>query len=96
MSKNIHILPLVTWCLVTLSLCYGFASCASQVPLDDAYHWPDKSAITATPETASPASSTSHSSASSATSQDSSTSPASPALEYINIQDTTITVRIKR
>ena len=95
MSKNIHILPLVTWCLVTLSLCYGFASCASQAPLDDAYHWEDKPAHT-TPIESGTSSATSHSSASIATSQASSTSPASPSLEYTNIQDTTITVRIKR
>ena len=86
MSKNIHILPLATWCLVTLSLCYGFASCASQAPLDDAYHWEDKPAHTTPIE----------SGTSSATSQASSTSPASPSLEYINVQDTTITIRIKR
>lgn len=71
----------------------GFCSCGTYytyLSIDDAYHWSEKS----TP-TISSSSTSSHSSASSAGSSGSAISPA-PSLEYTNIQDTTITVKIKR
>ena len=60
-------------------------ACASQLPLDDAYYWPDKKAkvvqkaepVTVEPIKAEPA------------------KPA-PTMEIISQQDTTITVRIKK
>lgn len=69
-------------------------ACASQAPLDDAYHWMDKAeqmaaAAAQTAQQSATSTSTSTSSTSSAT-------PTAPSLEYTNVQDTTITVRIKR
>ena len=55
-------------------------ACASQLPLDDAYYWPDKKAKVVQnvePSKAEPA------------------KPA-PTMEIISQQDTTITVRIKK
>ena len=67
-------------------------ACASQAPLDDAYHWPDKKANTAVSETSS-------TSSSSTIGSTVSTAPArttTPSMEVISAKDTTITVRIKR
>ena len=73
-------------------LVFCFAGCASQAPLDDAYYWPDKTASASTSTT----SATSDNSVSSTTSSgsDSSTNPST--LEYVNVQDTTVTIRIKK
>ena len=60
---------------------FCFAGCASQLPLDDAYYWPDKQAAVAEskPVTNNPSPVTDN-----------------PSLEIISQQDTTITVKIKR
>lgn len=60
----------------------GLTACGSTstIAVDDAYIWPDKSVHTEHSE----------SSASSAS------SALSPSIEYINVQDTTVTIRIKR
>lgn len=63
------------------------SSCAtSQAPLDDAYYYPDKSANTTV--TADDSSNQSNPSVSERQS--------TPVVEYLNVQDTTITVRIKK
>lgn len=65
------------------ALAVFFASChtASQVPMDDAYYWPDNAAPIRTAAT-----------------QTTPSTPTTPAstIEYTNIQDTTVTIRIKR
>ena len=74
---------------VLSALCAAFmASChtASQVPMDDAYYWPDRTIQHASHTTEN--------------------NPASlhagegeggaPAIEYLNVQDTTVTIRINR
>ena len=80
-------------------LLFILTACASQAPLDDAYHWMDKAeqmaAAAAQTAQQSAQSATSTSSSSSASSTSSAT-PTAPSLEYTNVQDTTITVRIKR
>ena len=65
---------------------FCFAGCASQLPLDDAYYWPDKKAavteskpVADNPVTDNPSQATN-----------------SPSIEIISQQDTTITVKIKR
>ena len=58
----------------------------SQAPLDDAYYWPDKSVHTEHSESSAP----------SASSASSASSPSSPSIEYTNVQDTTVTIKIKR
>jgi hypothetical protein len=65
------------------ALAVFMASChtASQVPMDDAYYWPDNAAPIRTAATQ--------------TTPSTPTTPAS-AIEYTNIQDTTVTIRIKR
>lgn len=74
---------------VLSALCAVFmASChtASQVPMDDAYYWPDRTIQHA-----------SHT-----TENNPASLPAgegqggAPAIEYLNVQDTTVTIRIKR
>lgn len=74
-------------------------ACASQAPLDDAYHWMDKAeqmAAAAAQTAQQSAQSATSSSSSSSSSSTSSATPTAPSLEYTNVQDTTITVRIKR
>lgn len=56
------------------------------IPIDDVYHWPD--AYTSS----SSASKTSSASSANSTSTTSST----PSVEYVNVQDTTVTIRIKK
>lgn len=64
----------------------GLVSCASnQVPLDDAYYWPDKSAVSTNTQTTT----TTQSTTTTATTQ-------KPLVEFISVKDTTVTVRIKR
>ena len=59
-------------------LALGLASCASQAPLDDAYHWEDKTPSKYTPQPTQ------------------ATQTTEPTLHFLNIQDTTVTVRIKK
>ena len=63
------------------------SACGVQAPLDDAYHWEDRSSTSST---------SSSSSSSSTTSSTSEPKPAQPTLEFTNVQDTTITVKIHR
>lgn len=66
-------------------------ACASQAPLDDAYHWPDKKANTVVSETQSAVAVQPTEAA-----QPTQTSPIRPTMEIVSAKDTTITVRIKR
>ena len=88
MSKFVQILSSVSFPLGRVGvglLLFALAAChtTSQAPLDDAYYWPDKSVHTEHSESSAP-------SASSATSV-----PSTP-IEYTNVQDTTVTIKIKR
>ncbi len=88
MSKFVQILRSVSFPLGRVGvglLFFALAAChtTSQAPLDDAYYWPDKSVHTEHSESSAP-------SASSATSV-----PSTP-IEYTNVQDTTVTIKIKR
>lgn len=77
-------LSYIVCCVLGLTACGS----TSTIAVDDAYIWPDKTTPVSTPaETASPAT------VSEPVSEPVSTGP---TLEYTNIQDTTITVRIKR
>ena len=73
-----------------LFLAFTACSTVQNVPIDDAYYSPavesPAPATTSAPKTAAPSSA---SSASSASSQSSS------SIEYLNVQDTTVTIRIK-
>ena len=73
---------------VLSAVAVSMTSChtTSQAPLDDAYYWPDKSVHTEHSESSAP----------SASSASSASSALSPSIEYINVQDTTVTIRIKR
>lgn len=88
MSKFVQILSSVSFPLGRIGvglLLLALAAChtTSQAPLDDAYYWPDKSVHTEHSESSTP-------SASSA--------PSTPSIpiEYTNVQDTTVTIKIKR
>ena len=88
MSKFVQILRSVSFPLGRVGvglLLLALTAChtTSQAPLDDAYYWPDKSVHTEHSESSTP-------SASSAPS-----TPSTP-IEYTNIQDTTVTIKIKR
>ena len=88
MSKFVQILRYVSFPLGRVGvglLFFALTAChtTSQAPLDDAYYWPDKSVHTEHSESSTP-------SASSAPS-----TPSTP-IEYTNIQDTTVTIKIKR
>ena len=78
---------------------FGLSACGIQAPLDDAYHWEDRAPKHSTSSKTSTTSTTGTASAPSTTSQTSQTSepkPAEPTLEFVNVQDTTITVKIYR
>ena len=88
MSKFVQILRSVSFPLGRVGvglLFFALTAChtTSQAPLDDAYYWPDKSVHTEHSESSTP-------SASSA--------PSTPSIpiEYTNVQDTTVTIKIKR
>ena len=66
--------------LTALAVMCGCSS-TQQIPLDDAYYRPGKTVPPREP---------------SSTSSTSLTSSPTPAIEYVSVQDTTITVRIKR
>lgn len=68
-------------------LLFLFTACASQLPLDDAYYWPDKRAAVVQTQPAA---------TENAAVQAGSATPAEPSMEIISAQDTTITVKIKR
>ena len=96
MSKFVQILRSVSFPLGRVGvglLLFILTACASQAPLDDAYHWMDKAE-----QMAAAAAQTAQQSATSTSSSTSTSSatPTAPSLEYTNVQDTTITVRIKR
>ena len=65
------------------------AGCSTTQPLciDDAYHWQDKTPTTQTTPSTQNTQTTPSSEA---------PAPSSPSLEYVNVQDTTVTVRINR
>jgi hypothetical protein len=72
-------------CVVAVVL----AACSTlqSLPVDDAYYWPEKHVWdTQTTQTIS----------TTPTIQTTETTEATPRLEYLNVQDTTITVKIKR
>ena len=88
MSKFVQILRSVSFPLGRVGvglLLLALAAChtTSQAPLDDAYYWPDKSVHTEHSE-------------SSASSASSAPNPSSSSIEYTNVQDTTVTIKIKR
>ena len=68
-------------CLVALI----FSACGtvSTIPIDDAYHWSDETS--STPASVTPA-----------TSDTIEATPKTSSVEYLNVQDTTVTVRIKK
>ena len=88
MSKFVQILRYVSFPLGRVGvglLLFALAAChtTSQAPLDDAYYWPDKSAQAAQ---------TTHSESSAPSTP---STPSTP-IEYTNVQDTTVTIKIKR
>ena len=85
MSKFVQILRSVSFPLGRVGvgiLLFALAAChtTSQAPLDDAYYWPDKSVHTEHSESSTP---------------NASSAPSIP-IEYTNVQDTTVTIKIKR
>ena len=70
-------------------LALGLAGCSSvQLYVDDAYHWPEKTTTASeTPKSASPSSGAPLKKAE---------EKSAPSLEFTNVQDTTITVKIHR
>lgn len=73
-------LSYIVCCVLGLTACGS----TSTIAVDDAYIWPDKTASVSTP------------SSTPATVVADEPVSTGPTLEYTNIQDTTITVRIKR
>ena len=99
MSKFVQILRSVSFPLGRVGvglLLFILTACASQAPLDDAYHWMDKAEQMAAAAAQTAQQSSTSTSTSTSTSSSSSATPTAPSLEYTNVQDTTITVRIKR
>ena len=92
MSKFVQILRSVSFPLGRVGvglLLLALAAChtTSQTPLDDAYYWPDKSVQTTT---------TPSNNAKQAEGSNSQTPSNNAVVEYTNVQDTTVTIKIKR
>ena len=92
MSKFVQILRSVSFPLGRVGvglLLLALAAChtTSQAPLDDAYYWPDKSVQTTT---------TPSNNAKQAEGSNSQTPSNNAVVEYTNVQDTTVTIKIKR
>ena len=88
MSKFVQILCSISFPLGRVGvglLLLALAAChtTSQAPLDEAYYWPDKFVHTEHSESSAP-------------SAPSASSPSSSSIEYTNVQDTTVTIKIKR
>lgn len=88
MSKFVQILRSVSFPLGRVGvglLLLALTAChtTSQAPLDDAYYWPDKSASTTTSNPTSLPTGEGQGGVSS-------------SIEYTNVQDTTVTIKIKR
>lgn len=65
----------------------ALTACASQVALDDAYYWSDEASVMNNELNRSNAAETSQSPID---------HPITPVVEYLNVQDTTVTIRIKK
>ena len=92
MSKFVQILRSVSFPLGRVGvglLLLALAACHTtlQAPLDDAYYWPDKSVQTTT---------TPSNNAKQAEGSNSQTPSNNAVVEYTNVQDTTVTIKIKR
>ena len=92
MSKFVQILRSVSFPLGRVAvglLLLALTAChtTSQAPLDDAYYWPDKSVQTTT---------TPSNNAKQAEGSNSQTPSNNAVVEYTNVQDTTVTIKIKR
>lgn len=75
--------------VIVILFALGLISCASnQVPLDDAYYWPDKSVVSTNTQTTT-TTTTTQTTANSVKQQ-------APSVEFISVKDTTVTVKIKR
>ena len=74
------------------------AGCTSTQPLciDDAYHWEDKTYKVSTSQSSSTTPSTPNTPNTQTTPTPETPASSSPTLEYVNVQDTSITVRINR
>ena len=83
--------------VIVILFALGLISCASnQVPLDDAYYWPDKSAVSSnTPTTTITTTQTTHTVQTVQTTSNS-VKQQEPLVEFITVKDTTVTVKIKR
>lgn len=69
--------------LCFVALLFSACGTVSTIPIDDAYHWPKKN----TPvELSSPAQ----------VEEPETPETQVPAIEYLNVQDTTVTIRIKK
>ena len=92
MTKFVQILRSVSFPLGRVGvglLLLALAACHTtlQAPLDDAYYWPDKSVQTTT---------TPSNNAKQAEGSNSQTPSNNAVVEYTNVQDTTVTIKIKR
>ena len=82
MSKNRSI---VFVAMTVLTLCLVACGSSQLPPLDDAYYWPDKRQAAASAAQSAPV-----------PSETTGEAQNTPTLEFINVQDTTVTVKIKR
>ena len=73
------------WVIGGMALILSACGTTSKAPLDDAYFQPEKLP-----------GSTSYTSTSSSTSTYSSNNEPGPTIEYLNVQDTTVTIRIRK
>ena len=68
--------------LCFVALIFSACGTVNVAPLDDAYYWPDKNAVQVETAEASPVTDN--------------PSPVTPTIEYIDVQDTVVTIRVTR
>ena len=74
-----------TWIIVLFAFALCLASCQTTtvIPIDDVYYWDKHESKTQVVQ-------------STPNTQNTQTTPTTPKLEYLNVQDTTVTIRIKK
>ena len=80
-----------TWIIVLFAFALCLASCQTTtvIPIDDVYYWDKHESKTQVVQSSPNTQNTQNT-------QTTPNTPTTPKLEYLNVQDTTITVRIKK
>ncbi|MBR4432250.1 MAG: hypothetical protein IKS76_03495 [Paludibacteraceae bacterium] len=68
------------WIIVLIALSLSACGTVATIPLDDAYYWPENTQTIQTTQVT----------------PNTPNTPKAATIEYLNVQDTTVTIRVKR